>query len=74
MVGAIALLVAALLNAETIRSTFDRMPQGSTVRSVGLRLTDPLYDVSPRCASTGRVSGSMRCGGAIRVAKDRSTR
>ena len=46
VVGAIALLVAALLNAETIRSTFDRMPQGSTVRSVGLRLTDPLYDVS----------------------------
>jgi hypothetical protein len=46
LVGAIALAVAALLNAETLRSTFDRMPQGSTVRSVGLRFTDPLYDVS----------------------------
>ncbi len=45
-VGAVALAVAALLNAETLRSTFDRMPQGSTVRSVGLRLTDPIYEVS----------------------------
>jgi uncharacterized protein len=46
VVGAVALGLAALLNAETIRDTFDRMPQGSTVRSVGLRFADPLYDVS----------------------------
>ena len=46
VVGAIALLLAALLNAETIRDTFDRMPQTSSVRSVGLRLANPLYDVS----------------------------
>jgi uncharacterized protein len=46
VVGAIALLIAALLNAETVVSTFDRMPQGSTVRSVGLRLTNPLLDIS----------------------------
>ena len=40
MVGAIALGLAALLNAETLASTFDRMPQGSTVRSVGCMNVD----------------------------------
>jgi hypothetical protein len=45
-VGAIALVLAGLLNAETVVDTFDRMPQGSAVRSVGLRLANPLYDVS----------------------------
>jgi hypothetical protein len=46
VVGAVALVLAGLFNAETVVATFDRMPQGSSVRSVGLRLANPLYDVS----------------------------
>jgi hypothetical protein len=46
VVGALALGLAALLNAETLVSTFDRMPHSSTVRGVGLTFARPLLDVS----------------------------
>src|SRR5690349_15485064 len=46
VVGALALGVAALLNAETLVSTFDRMPHGSAVRGIGLTFARPVLDVS----------------------------
>ena len=46
VVGAIALVLAALLNAETLVSTFDRMPHSSAVRGVGLTFARPVLDVS----------------------------
>jgi hypothetical protein len=46
LVGAIALVLAALLNAETLVSTFDRMPHSSAIRGVGLTFTRPVLDLS----------------------------
>ena len=46
VVGAIALVLAALLNAETLVSTFDRMPHSSAVRGIGLTFSRPVLDVS----------------------------
>jgi hypothetical protein len=46
VVGALALCLAALLNAETLVSTFERMPHGSAVRGIGLTFARPVLDVS----------------------------
>ena len=71
VVGAIALGLAALLNAETLVSTFDRMPHRlGRPRASACAFAKPAASTSAgRCASTGRASASTRCGGATRAAR-----
>jgi hypothetical protein len=45
-VGAIALGLATLLNSETLLDLAERQPLGSTSRSVGMALAEPLNDIA----------------------------